>query len=240
MVRSVERLSDVGALRKAGHIDAMNRDSEDALPHMRERYEHGVLNEDSLVSDPMAQFETWFKEARHSGMVTEVNAMTLATVSADGMPSARTVLLKGLGPGFRFYTNFESRKGRELEGNGKAALVFLWKEIERQVCVRGTVAKLPREVSESYFKGRPYESQIGAWTSKQSQVIPDRAWLEERDARLRDRFPEGGVPLPEFWGGFELTPEAFEFWQGRPGRLHDRFLYQRAEPGGWTCDRLCP
>mgnify|MGYP001221748724 CR=1 FL=1 len=218
----------------------MNRDPEPALPNMRECYQLGELNEGSLASDPMAQFQTWFDHARTCGEVRESNAMTLATVSAEGMPSARTVLLKGLGAGFQFYTNFKSRKGKELAANGKAALVFLWKEIERQVCVRGKVSRLSHDVVEAYFQSRPYGSQIGAWTSKQSLAIPDRPWLEERETALRARYPEGKVPLPEFWGGFELIPEALEFWQGRPGRLHDRFGYQQGKGGGWVCQRLCP
>lgn len=167
--------------------------------------------------------------------------MTLATVSSDGQPSARTVLLKGLDErGFSFFTNYGSRKSRELEGNPKAAMVFFWKECERQVGIRGVVSRLGREESEEYFHSRPYGSQIGAWVSEQSAVIPSREWLEKREEELRSRYPEGQVPLPPFWGGFVLAPQEIEFWQGRSSRLHDRFIFTYSVANGWDHQRLSP
>ncbi len=152
------------------------------------------------------------------------------------------MLLKGLGlagGAFHFYTNYESRKGRELAANARAALNFHWKPLQRQVCLRGTVEKLDPSDSQAYFATRPYDSQIGAWVSTQSEPIPNRAWLEERAAALREKYPEGEVPLPPFWGGYRLLPSAIEFWQGRPGRLHDRILFESGN-GNWKVTRLSP
>ena len=166
--------------------------------------------------------------------------MTLATVGQDGQPSARTVLLKTVDErGFIFYTNYDSRKGRELTENPAAALTFFWSELERQVCVAGTVTKLTAAESEVYFKSRPRGSQIGAWASNQSEVIPDRAVLEARWRELEQKFPDT-VPLPPNWGGFVLKPARIEFWQGRPSRLHDRFSYVRQADGTWRVERLSP
>ena len=222
----------------------MNRDPTDRkLSEMRRRYEHAELDEALLDACPIQQFRSWFREITECGSVSEPNAMTLATATADGVPSARTVLLKGgLDRGaFWFFTNHTSKKGQDLAVNPHASLVFLWKEWERQVCVRGVVAKLSQEDTAAYFFARPYESQIGAWTSKQSMPIPDRAWLEERDRALRERFPEGKVPCPDFWGGYALCPLLIEFWQGRPGRLHDRFRYERrSKEAPWNRSRVCP
>ncbi|HCN29334.1 MAG TPA: pyridoxamine 5'-phosphate oxidase, partial [Verrucomicrobiales bacterium] len=153
----------------------------------------------------------------------EPNAMTLATIGEDGGPSARTVLLKGLdSEGFHFFTNYESRKAREIAANPRASAVFLWTQRHHQVCVRGFIQKLPREETESYFATRPAGHQIGAWVSEQSRVIPGRAWLEAREAEMRARFGEGPIPCPPHWGGYALVPDEFEFWQGRISRLHDR------------------
>ena len=166
--------------------------------------------------------------------------MTLATVSPDGQPSSRTVLLKGYDTrGFSFFTNYHSRKGRELTANPKAALTIFWKERERQVCVRGVVSILSQQESNAYFQSRPYGSQIGAWVSEQSEVIPDRSWLEARERELKARYPEGNVPLPPNWGGYVLTPDAVEFWQGRPSRLHDRVLFEK-RGDKWERVRLSP
>jgi pyridoxamine 5'-phosphate oxidase len=209
------------------------------LADLRLNYERGALDEQTLPADALALFKMWLDDAIAAAVV-EPNAMTLATVSADGQPSARTVLLKGFDArGFSFFTNYDSRKGHELKTNPKAALTFLWKERERQVCVRGVVSLLSREESDAYFQSRPYGSQIGAWVSEQSLAIPGREWLEDREKELRARFPEGQVPLPPNWGGYVLAPEAIEFWQGRPSRLHDRVLYTK-EGDAWKLARLSP
>jgi pyridoxamine 5'-phosphate oxidase len=166
--------------------------------------------------------------------------MTLATVDGDGRPSTRTVLLKTVDArGFIFFTNYDSRKGRELAENPDAALTFFWPDLERQVCVAGTVTKLPAAESENYFKTRPRGSRIGAWASKQSEPVPNRAFLEAKWHELEKKFP-GEVPLPPNWGGYILKPERIEFWQGRPSRLHDRFSYSRQADGTWKIERLSP
>lgn len=210
------------------------------LADLRLSYEKGALEESTLPGNPFELFGLWLQDAIAAGVV-EPNAMTLATVSPEGQPSCRTVLLKGFDErGFSFFTNYDSRKGRELAGNPKAALTILWKERERQVCVRGEVSRLSREESDAYFQSRPYGSQIGAWVSEQSKVIPGREWLEDRDRDLKATYPEGAVPLPPNWGGYVLAPQAVEFWQGRPSRLHDRMLYRREMGGEWVRERLSP
>lgn len=211
-----------------------------SIASMRENYTRGELTETSADPNPFRQFEQWFGEAR-SAMLKEPNAMTLATAAADGSPSARIVLLKGFDEdGFVFYTNYESRKGRELAVNPRAALVFYWPELERQVRITGSVTKVTRAESESYFHSRPQGSQIGAIASQQSQVLDGREVLEERMAKLVDAFSDREVPMPEYWGGYRLRPETMEFWQGRPSRLHDRLEYRRASDGEWTVVRLSP
>lgn len=178
--------------------------------------------------------------ARAAG-VHEPEAMTLATADAGGAPSARVVLLRGLGPdGLDFYTNYESRKGRDLAANPRAALVLYWAPVGRQVRVEGAVARLPREASAAYFAGRPRDSQVGAWASRQSAAVASRAELEARVREAEARFAAGEVPLPDFWGGYRLRPARWEFWQAHPYRLHDRFRYEPAPGGGWTVDRLSP
>lgn len=209
------------------------------LADLRLNYEKGSLDEATLPPEPLSLFRMWFDDAIAAG-VMEPNAMTLATAATDGQPSARTVLLKGFDEaGFSFFTNYESRKARELASNPKASLVFLWKERERQVCVRGTVIQTSREESDAYFQSRPYGSQIGAWVSEQSTCIPNREWLEKRERELKLQYPEGQVPLPPNWGGFVLIPHEVEFWQGRPSRLHDRILYARMGEV-WERNRLSP
>lgn len=214
------------------------------LASMRLDYGAHSLRRADLEEAPVAQFSKWFAEAVASGM-PEPNAVILATIGLDGLPNSRTVLMKDFGEaGLTFFTNYESRKGRELEARPVASLTFLWKELERQVQVRGRVVKTSREESETYFRSRPYESRIGAWASSQSSVIPDRTWLERRAHEFETLHPDNGtaddVPLPDFWGGFRVEPESVEFWQGQPGRKHDRFLYRKNEKGTWAIERLSP
>lgn len=208
------------------------------LAEIRKEYSLAGLRRLDLEPDPIAQFNRWFEQAFSAG-VLEPNAMSLATVDDDGQPSCRTVLLKGVSPlGFSFFTNYQSRKGRELELNPRAALNFFWPGLERQVSVRGVVEKTAREESEAYFQSRPLGSRYGAWVSRQSAVVENREFLEQRLAEVTAQFGEN-VPCPEYWGGYRLQPVTIEFWQGRPNRLHDRFLYTRS-PSGWSIDRLSP
>jgi len=196
------------------------------------------LHEGDLHADPMIQFERWFEDVLAADL-REPYAMTLATADENGVPSARTVLLKGHDErGFTFFTNHGSRKGTELAVNPHAALVFYWNPLDRQVCVRGSVERLTQQESEAYWITRPRGSRLGAWASQQSQVLESRAALDETMRELDGRFDED-IPLPDFWGGYVLGPETVEFWQGRTNRLHDRFRYTRVE-GGWRLERLYP
>lgn len=208
---------------------------------LRREYIQGALDETTALPDPIAEFRLWFGQALQSEL-TEPNAMTLATVDAEGRPHARMVLLKGFDEqGFVFYTNYESRKGRELDARPYAALVLYWPELERQVRITGHVARTSREDSEVYFQSRPPESRLGAAASPQSQVIPGRRWLEMRWSVLRERHEDGDIPCPSFWGGYRLKPDSLEFWQGRPSRLHDRILYTRNSGSTlWCIQRLAP
>ncbi|MDP3069759.1 MAG: pyridoxamine 5'-phosphate oxidase [Opitutaceae bacterium] len=209
------------------------------LADLRKDYSLTGLAEQDLARDPFRQFEKWFQEAE-AAKLTEVNAMTLCTATRDGRPSARTVLLKGLdGRGFVFYSNYESRKGRELHENPRAAIVFPWVALERQVIAEGTVTRVTREESEAYFHSRPRASQLGAWVSQQSSVIAGRSVLEESMKTLEAKHAGQAVPLPPHWGGWRLVPETVEFWQGRRSRLHDRLRYRR-QADGWTVERLAP
>lgn len=209
------------------------------LADLRKDYSLAGLAEKDLARDPFRQFEKWFAEAQ-AGKIAEPNAMVLATATREGRPSSRTVLLKAIdGRGFVFYSNYESRKGRELEANPRAALNFPWVAMERQVLIEGTVTRVAREESEAYFHSRPRASQLGAWVSPQSTIITDRRVLEESLKALEQKYAGQEVPLPPNWGGWRLAPETVEFWQGRRNRLHDRLRYRR-EKDGWIIERLAP
>ncbi len=232
------------------------------IPDIRRDYALADLQRSDLAPDPMAQFENWFASVaagksssywRRIGIALfklwraflgqappDVNAMVVATVGQNGRPSARTVLLKGVTrAGFVFYTNYDSRKGRELAENPDAALTFYWPELERQICVAGRVEKVSRADSENYFKSRPRGSRLAAWASNQSDPVADRADLEARWNEMEKKFP-AEVPLPPNWGGFILHPDRIEFWQGRSNRLHDRFQYTRQPDNSWKLERLAP
>jgi pyridoxamine 5'-phosphate oxidase len=208
------------------------------IADLRTDYARAALDEDHSDADAVRQFRRWWDEAMASE-VREANAMTLATADADGRPGARTVLLKGFDEqGFVFFTNYESRKGRELGANARACLLFFWAELERQVRIDGTVERVSAQESDEYFRTRPLASRIGAWASPQSEVISSKAWLLARAAEMGLR--HGVAPSrPPHWGGYRVTPSAVEFWQGRPSRLHDRLLYTRTT-GGWDRARLAP
>ena len=206
---------------------------------MRREYARAALAEADVDADPVVQFGRWFEQATQAGLL-EPHAMTRATATPEGRPSARRVLLRGFDErGFCFYTNYESRKGAELAANPRAALVFWWGELERQVRIEGRVERTSRAESEAYFASRPPGSQLSAAASPQSRVVEDRAALERRVAELATGAPDGQVPLPDFWGGYRLTHEVVEFWQGRPNRLHDRLRYRRAGDD-WKIERLAP
>ena len=208
----------------------------------RKNYILGTLDTPDLTSDPLVLFEIWMANALESE-ISEPTAMTLATVNAEGKPSARIVLLKGVSTeGFEFYTNYQSRKAKEMDQVPYVSLVFLWKELERQVRIEGRVEKVSFEKSQTYFQSRPRGSQIGAWASPQSEVIPDRQVLEDASASVSEKFENvDPLPCPEHWGGYLVIPDAIEFWQGRSDRLHDRFRYTRNEKeANWSVDRLAP
>ena len=206
---------------------------------LRVDYGRGRLDEADAAPDPFRQFGRWFDEAR-AAQIAEPNAMTLATADPSGAPSARVVLLKSFDErGFTFHTNYDSRKGRELAANPRAALCFYWQPLERQVRIEGTVERATREESEAYFRTRPPAAQVGAWVSQQSKPIASRGELERLQREMEQRFAGGPVPLPDHWGGLRVVPHAIEFWQGRPSRLHDRLLYTLAA-GGWKLQRLSP
>ena len=210
------------------------------LADMRKDYSMTGLLEKDLAKNPFGQFEKWFQEAE-AAKVPEPNAMTLATTGRDGRPAARTILLKGCdGRGFVFYTNYESRKGRELDANPRATLLFPWVAMERQVIVEGPVTRVTREESEAYFHSRPRQSQLAAWASPQSIAVAGRAVIEESYRVVEKKYEGREVPLPPNWGGFRLAPESVEFWQGRRSRLHDRLRYRREAAGDWVVERLAP
>lgn len=209
------------------------------IADLRREYARARLDEGQVSADPLAEFGRWFTQAQEA-QVLEPNAMTLATATRDGIPSARVVLLKGYDErGFVFFTDYRSQKGTELEQNPQASLVFFWPELERQVRISGPVSVVSRDESEAYFQTRPRPSQLSTWVSSQSQVIAGRKLLEDAVKKVEGRFP-GQVPLPPHWGGFRVTPETVEFWQGRESRLHDRLRYVRKKGGGWQVERLSP
>ena len=209
------------------------------LADLRKDYSLAGLVETDLARDPFRQFEKWFQEAE-AAKIPEPNAMTLATATRDGRPAARTVLLKGLdGRGFVFFSNYASRKGRELEGNPIATLLFPWLVLERQVTIEGTVTKVAPEESETYFHSRPRASQLGAWVAQQSSIISGRSVMEDSMKLLEHKYAGKEVPRPPHWGGWRLAPETVEFWQGRRSRLHDRLRYRR-DKEGWIIERLAP
>jgi pyridoxamine 5'-phosphate oxidase len=211
-----------------------------SIANLRQNYTLAGLSEADVNSDPIAQFGVWFQQALDADLL-EPNAMTLATATPEGKPTARIVLLKGVDPrGFVFYTNYESQKGQQLIANPYAALVFLWDKLERQIRIEGKVVKLDLEESTAYFQSRPKASQLGAWASDQSRVIPNREVLEQKLADLTTQYTNKTVPLPEHWGGFRVIPNRLEFWQGRPSRLHDRLVYDLQDDLSWQIKRLSP
>lgn len=210
------------------------------LAHFRKEYSARGLKRDEMLADPVAQFATWFAQAIELGL-HEPNAMTLATVDERGMPFQRTVLLKIFDEkGFVFFTNYESRKAKQIEKNPQVSLLLPWITLERQVMIQGRVEKISTAESLKYFTSRPRESQVGAWVSNQSEIITSRKFLMQKLAEIREKFAHGEIPLPSFWGGYRVIPESIEFWQGGPARLHDRFFYQKTEGAGWEMNRLSP
>jgi pyridoxamine 5'-phosphate oxidase len=210
------------------------------IADIRKDYKLQAFSEEDALPEPFDQFEKWWKEALDS-KIDEANAMTLATASADGMPDARIVLLKGFDKqGFTFFTNYNSAKGNELLENPRASLVFFWKELERQVRISGLVVMVSAAESDTYFNSRPEGSRIGAWASPQSELIENREWLEENEKKMRGQFPDGVIERPSHWGGYRVRPTRVEFWQGRPNRLHDRILYSLEKTGKWKIGRLAP
>lgn len=209
------------------------------LANLRNEYATSVLLEKDVLKNPILQFEKWFEEALKA-QVLEANAFTLATVNKENQPSARIVLLKGISKGgFTFFTNYLSRKAQEIEANPKAAMVFLWAELERQVRIEGVIEKVTEEESNDYYHNRPMGSRLGAWASHQSSIIPNREILEQNMQALQEKYKGAEIEKPDFWGGYRVIPTKIEFWQGRPSRLHDRLQYSKIE-NEWKIERLSP
>lgn len=210
------------------------------LHDLRQEYAKEGLDIDELNPNPFQQFEKWFVQAKEGGL-TDPNAMQIATVSATGKPTIRTVLLKAFDErGFVFYTNLESQKAKDIENNPYVSLIFFWKELERQVEIGGRAERISKMDSLKYFTSRPRGSQLGAWVSAQSSIISSRQILEAKLEEMKHKFSEGDIPLPDFWGGYRIVPETIEFWQGRPSRLHDRFEYRLEADKTWGIHRLAP
>lgn len=210
-----------------------------SLDSIRLEYTLATLNEEDLDVSPFTQFKNWFQQALHAE-ITEVNAMTLSTIDAEGQPHGRIVLLKGLENNqFIFFTNYNSTKGKDIEHNAKASLLFFWKELQRQVRIEGVLEKIPEQESTRYFQSRPRESQLGAWASNQSEVLHARYELDDRFEQLKAKYKNKEIPKPAHWGGYALTASKIEFWQGRASRLHDRIVYVQHE-GNWNKHRLNP
>jgi pyridoxamine 5'-phosphate oxidase len=225
-----------GIVSAPGFVDAARMN----LEELRRNYAARSLDLPDLQADPFGQFDRWMREAIETQLL-EPNAMVLATVDASGQPWQRTVLLKGFDArSFVFYTNYESAKARHIAANGRVGLQFSWLPLERQVSVTGRAEKVSATESLKYFLSRPRDSQLGAWASRQSEVITTRALLEQKFAEMKAKFAQGEIPLPTNWGGYRVTPDSFEFWQGRPSRLHDRFRYTREADGRWDIARLMP
>jgi pyridoxamine 5'-phosphate oxidase len=206
----------------------------------RQVYEKSILDESAVHRDPIRQFQAWFDAATEAG-IPEPHAVTVATATRQGRPSARVVLMRGFDQrGFTFFTNYRSRKGAEIDANPFASMVFFWQPMERQVRVEGTIVRVSEAESDAYFRGRPTGSKLGAWVSHQSGVVASRAVLESELEAIRKRFPGDEIPRPLHWGGYRVVPDAIEFWQGRRNRLHDRILYRKTEAGGWRIERLSP
>jgi len=209
------------------------------IAHLREDYRKEVLDRSTLREDPLEQFQFWFGQAQEA-LLREPNAMVLATVDAGGQPFTRTVLLKKLDErGLVFFTNFESRKAVQISANSKVSVCFLWLDLERQVIVNGNAERVSTAESLAYFVSRPLGSRLGAWSSRQSSIIKSRSLLEAKLQEMKQKFSDGQIPLPSFWGGYRIIPETWEFWQGRQSRLHDRFLYSKSGDN-WRIDRLQP
>ncbi len=209
------------------------------LADLRKEYSLRELTESQVLADPFDQFKVWFKEIQQADSETEASAMTLGTASAEGKPALRTVLLKEVDHGFVFFTNYKSRKGQNLEANPFASLLFFWDKLERQIHVEGKVEKISASESDTYFQSRPLGSRLGAWASPQSQIIPNREFLEKKLQEMQIKYLDQNPPRPENWGGYRLLADQIEFWQGRPSRLHDRIRY-RLENGIWKIERLAP
>ena len=211
------------------------------LGHLRKSYQKGALNIDDIQNDPMIFFKNWFDQANETQTIEEANAMSIATLGADGFPKARVVLLKQFSSeGFVFYTNYKSQKGQAIEAYSKVGLTFFWPAMERQIIIKGVAQKVSEETSDAYFYSRPIGSQLGAIVSPQSQPIDDRAFLENRLQKFQVQYEQEKIKRPDYWGGFLVVPHSYEFWQGRPNRLHDRMEFSLNEKKIWTTTRLAP